>query len=105
MINDALHQVRNDARATLFGLDPRGYCFVAEVTQKSVLHLWQQFIGHHTLQQRPGTEQARAEMPEPNALPGNPSASQAPFVGSYSPVIAPVPSTPGHEAVNAVPGV
>jgi hypothetical protein len=40
IINEALCRVRNDAAAVFYGLDDRGYCFIAEQTQHSIAALW-----------------------------------------------------------------
>jgi hypothetical protein len=40
IINDALCRVRDDAGAVFYSLDDRGYCFIAEQTQRSIATLW-----------------------------------------------------------------
>lgn len=36
--------------ATLYGVDRRGYCFVAQETQRSILHIWHQIVAEGGLQ-------------------------------------------------------
>ncbi|MGP0092157.1 MAG: hypothetical protein ACLPKB_19695 [Xanthobacteraceae bacterium] len=43
-INNAFRRVRGDVNATLYGLDRRGYCFVARETQRSILRIWQEVV-------------------------------------------------------------
>jgi len=43
-INNAFRRVRGDVNATLYGLDRRGYCFVAQETQRSIQRIWQQIV-------------------------------------------------------------
>ena len=38
-INQAARAARNDPGATLYVLDPRGYCLIASLTQKSILEV------------------------------------------------------------------
>jgi hypothetical protein len=45
MINEAVRRVSGDMDATLYGLDDRGYCFVAEQTQRSIQQVWRQIVG------------------------------------------------------------
>ncbi|HWL82216.1 MAG TPA: hypothetical protein VNR89_14805 [Roseomonas sp.] len=42
--NRALRQVSGDAHATLYGLDDRANCFVAEATHQNIRQFWQQMI-------------------------------------------------------------
>lgn len=44
VINEAVRQVYADPEATLYLLDRRGYCLVAEQTQRSILSVWQQAV-------------------------------------------------------------
>ncbi|WP_156922088.1 hypothetical protein [Azorhizobium doebereinerae] len=65
LINDVFRRVRHDPAATLFALDPRGYCLVPELTQRSILHVWNDVVAAHTAgegtgpEMGPGTGQAR----------------------------------------------
>jgi hypothetical protein len=43
-ISEAVGQVRGDPEATFYRLDGRGYCFVAERTQRSIARIWQEMI-------------------------------------------------------------
>jgi hypothetical protein len=43
-IDEAVRQVRGDPEATFYGLDGRGYCFVAQRTQRSIARVWQEMI-------------------------------------------------------------
>lgn len=43
-INSAFRRVRGDVNATLYGLDRRGYCFVAQETQRSILRVWREIV-------------------------------------------------------------
>lgn len=44
VINRAMRQVRGDADATLYGLDDRANCFIAETTHRSIRELWHRMI-------------------------------------------------------------
>jgi|EndMetStandDraft_5_1072996.scaffolds.fasta_scaffold179767_2 hypothetical protein len=48
-INDAVKRVLGDANAAFYGLDDRGYCFIAEQTQRSILRLWKHVTGESAL--------------------------------------------------------
>lgn len=48
LINDVFRRVRHDPAATLFALDPRGYCLVPEQTQRSILHVWNEVVAAQT---------------------------------------------------------
>jgi len=50
VINNAVRQIRQDAEATLYFLDRRGFCLIAAQTQQSIMRIWQQIIGQHDLQ-------------------------------------------------------
>ncbi len=68
VIDEAVRRVRNDASATLYALDRRGYCVIATMTQQSILGVWRQVIAGHGLanvQAAGGPEAARAEAPAP----------------------------------------
>ncbi|MGA2794582.1 MAG: hypothetical protein ABSE69_13825 [Roseiarcus sp.] len=68
VIDEAVRRVRNDANATLYALDRRGYCVIATATQQSILAVWRQVIAGHGLGGGPdaaGPEAARAEAPAP----------------------------------------
>lgn len=45
MIDGAMRQVRHDPLATLYGVDDRANCFIAEATHRGIEQLWQQLIG------------------------------------------------------------
>jgi hypothetical protein len=47
IINDAARHVRDDADAAFYGVDNRGYCLIAEETQRSIGRVWQETIAHH----------------------------------------------------------
>jgi hypothetical protein len=68
IIDEAVRSIRNDASATLYGLDRRGYCVIATATQQSILGVWRQVIAGHGLenvQAAGGPEVARAETSAP----------------------------------------
>lgn len=44
VIDQALQQIRNDTTATLYAIDPKGYCIVAEATQRSIMAVWNEMI-------------------------------------------------------------
>jgi hypothetical protein len=56
IINDAFRRVRADADAVLVALDDRGYCYVAEETQRSIAALWKEVT---TSRSRDGADPAR----------------------------------------------
>jgi hypothetical protein len=68
-VNDeAVRRVRDDANATLYALDRRGYCVIAAATQHSILGVWRQVIAGHGLggvQAAEGPDAARAEASAP----------------------------------------
>jgi len=49
MINRAARAARNDPGATLYVLDPRGYCLIASLTQKSILEVWRRVVASQNL--------------------------------------------------------
>ncbi|MFZ0204946.1 MAG: hypothetical protein WAL59_02255 [Roseiarcus sp.] len=49
MINRAERAARNDPGATLYVLDPRGYCLIASLTQKSILEVWRRVVASQNL--------------------------------------------------------
>ncbi|MDJ0390529.1 hypothetical protein QMO56_20665 [Roseomonas sp. E05] len=57
MINRALRQVSGDPHATLFGLDERANCFVAEETHQAIRQFWQQLVAG----QGPGVAPGRGD--------------------------------------------
>lgn len=62
IINNAARQVRQDGEATVYLIDPRGYCLVAAQTQQSIFRIWQQIIGRHELpMQQPAAPIARGD--------------------------------------------
>jgi hypothetical protein len=50
MINEALRRVRGTAKASLYGLDGQGHCFVAAQTQQSIRNLWKQLVDTDRIQ-------------------------------------------------------
>jgi hypothetical protein len=48
-INEAVKRTRGDADASFYGLDDRGYCFIAEQTQRSILRLWKHVTGESAI--------------------------------------------------------
>ena len=42
VIDEAVRAIRNDPGATLYVLDPRGYCLIATATRMNILALWRQ---------------------------------------------------------------
>ena len=48
-INQAARAARNDPGATLYVLDPRGYCLIASLTQKSILEVWRRVVASQNL--------------------------------------------------------
>jgi hypothetical protein len=73
ILNNAVQRVRGDAEAILTAVHNEGYCLVADVTARSIMILWEEFLGTH--------ERAREELASqiPNfpagaaALPTQPS--------------------------------
>lgn len=49
IINAAVRSVRADANATLYGLDQRGYCFIAGQTHRSIQRLWRELVMERSL--------------------------------------------------------
>ena len=49
MINQAARSARNDPGATLYVLDPRGYCLIASLTQASILEVWRRVVASQYL--------------------------------------------------------
>jgi hypothetical protein len=49
IINAAVRSVRADANATVYGLDQRGYCFVAGQTHRSIQRIWQGIVMERAL--------------------------------------------------------
>ncbi|WP_429925673.1 hypothetical protein ACQY1H_23525 (plasmid) [Agrobacterium vitis] len=60
VIDQAFRQIRHDANAALYVLDPKGYCVIATETQRCIMEVWNQLI---TAQQ--------LRMPEPQAGVGD----------------------------------
>ena len=44
IIDEAVRAIRNDPGATLYVLDPRGYCLIATATRANILALWRQLV-------------------------------------------------------------
>jgi len=44
IIDEAVRAIRNDPGATLYVLDPRGYCLIATATRTNILALWRQLV-------------------------------------------------------------
>jgi hypothetical protein len=55
-INQAVRALKNDEGATLYVLDPRGYCVTARVTQKSVMEVWHRIVASQNLASAPAVE-------------------------------------------------
>ena len=49
IINTAVRSVRADVNATLYGLDQRGYCFIAGQTHRSIQRIWQEIVMERSL--------------------------------------------------------
>ncbi|TAN10911.1 MAG: hypothetical protein EPN45_06175 [Rhizobiaceae bacterium] len=49
IINRALRQIYGDAAATLYLLDPKGYCIIASQTRNSIRAVWREVIASHQL--------------------------------------------------------
>jgi hypothetical protein len=49
IINTAVRSVRGDANASLYGLDQRGYCFIAGQTHRSIQPIWQEIVMERSL--------------------------------------------------------
>ena len=49
VINAAVRSVRADANATFYGLDQRGYCFIAGQTHRSIQRIWQEIVMERSL--------------------------------------------------------
>lgn len=75
-IDEAVRRVRGDASAAFYGLDSRGYCFVAEQTQHNIARLWKRTISER------GFETAMAGA-DPSS--GAASGELAPGLGYRSP--------------------
>ena len=75
IIDGAVRAVRNEAGATLYVLDPRGYCLIAAATRANILALWRQLVvgqGGANLRAAGGAESAGAR---PAAAPAFPEVS------------------------------
>ncbi len=44
IIDETVRAIRNDPGATLYVLDPRGYCLIATATRTNILALWRQLV-------------------------------------------------------------
>lgn len=44
LIDRAFRQIRNDVTVTLYAVDPRGYCVVAEATQRNIMAVWNSMV-------------------------------------------------------------
>ena len=95
MINEAVRQVRGDPQATLFLIDPRGFCLIAEEAQESIRRVWQRIVGEHRLEEAQGRTGPRLPTmvradggfaPSPFAMPVGPGdgrdAGAFPFLGA-----------------------
>lgn len=68
VIDAAVRTIRNDPGATLYVLDPRGYCLIATATRANILALWRQLVvgqgvgdGTQPAAGAPGARQAEAQ--------------------------------------------
>lgn len=62
VINDVLHQLRQDPAAMVCGVDREGRCFVAEPTSQAILALWRGIVAARGLQ-TPGKPPATPATP------------------------------------------
>jgi hypothetical protein len=97
-INNAIRRVRGDPNATLFGLDRRGYCLVAEETQRSIRRIWQQIVAER------GLEVSTAVPNEEGPAPRVERAFGANFMApSFPTATAPAPMAEATAAARSVP--
>ncbi|WP_454854551.1 hypothetical protein [Rhizobium binxianense] len=59
-IDQVFRQIRKDATATLYTVDPRGYCVIAEETQRSIMMIWNEMIATQDLNM-PGSQTNMAD--------------------------------------------
>lgn len=52
LIDEAVRAIRKDPGATLYVIDPRGYCLIASATRANILALWRQLVVEHGAQAR-----------------------------------------------------
>lgn len=89
VIDEAVRAIRNDPGATLYVLDPRGYCLIAAATRANILALWRQLVvgqGGPSVRAAGGAE-----------VPGARSASPA-----FPEVSATMPAGSAHMGAGAV---
>jgi hypothetical protein len=67
-INEAFRRVRGDLDAVLYWLDDRGYCLIAEETQRSILQIWRQIVAAREETRIPSTARTRLA-PDAGAFP------------------------------------
>ncbi len=86
VINDALRRVRNDDSAVFYGLDDRGYCFIAAETQRAIAQVWQQLVAERAAPPAQGAAAAAAAQASGNAPSPYPfwSASARPMDAGIS---------------------
>ncbi len=76
IIDEAVRAIRNDPGATLYVLDPRGYCLIATATRTNILALWRQLVvsqGGPSVRaasgaESPGARSASPVFPEVSAM-------------------------------------
>jgi hypothetical protein len=88
-ISAAARRIRGDAHAAFYGLDSRGYCFIATQTRRSILHVWQQIIAARDLDvasvEAPKVETSGISPSEPQMTPAVPfSITSGPSIPIWS---------------------
>jgi hypothetical protein len=84
VIDAAVRAIRNDPGATLYVLDPRGYCLIATATHANILALWRQLVVGQGVKDAP-----RPAAPAAGAPPAE--AQGFPEVSATIPVRGPDP--------------
>jgi hypothetical protein len=64
IIDRVFRDVREDASATLYAVDPKGYCVIASKTQQSIMEVWSHMVSS---QEFPGAEAPSAAGTQPTA--------------------------------------
>ena len=84
-INEAIRRIRSDADAIFYALDDRGYCLIAEQTQRSILRIWQEIVEDRDIEASPvtttphqGTTSPAPSVPWTNPMTPSYSISVAP---------------------------
>lgn len=67
VIDQAFRQIRNDAGATLYAIDPKGYCVIATETQYAITAVWNEVVSSQQLPMagNPSGNEAAVSRPAP----------------------------------------